>query len=47
MEDFHTEFWENGKLSNKDLDKHGNLMPAVISNYGKHEEWWLDGKRIK
>ena len=47
MEDFHTEFWENGKLSNKDLDKHGNLMPAVISNYGKHEEWWMDGKRIK
>lgn len=47
FEDFHTEYWEDGKLSNQELDAKGNLMPAVISDYGLHKEWWINGKRIK
>ena len=47
MEDFHTEYWENGKLSNTELNADGELMPAVISDYGRHQEWWANGKKIK
>lgn len=47
MEDFHTEYWENGVISNTRLDGNGNMMPAVISDYGTHLEYWINGKRIK
>lgn len=47
FEDFHTEYWENGLLSNKRTDAEGNLMPAVISDYGTYFEYWIDGKRVK
>ena len=47
MEDFHTEYWENGLLSNTKIDADGNQMPAVISDYGTHLEFWVNGKRIK
>ena len=47
MEDFHTEYWENGKLSNSEMNENGELMPAVISDYGHHLEWWSNGKKIK
>lgn len=47
MEDFHTEHWENGKISCRELNKNGELMAAVISDYGMHQEWWTDGKKLK
>lgn len=47
MEDFHTEHWENGKISCRELNKNGELMAAIISDYGMHQEWWTDGKKIK
>lgn len=47
MEDFHTEHWENGKISNRELNTSGELMPAVISDYGVHQEWWTNGNKIK
>ena len=46
FDDSHTEYWENGKLSNREQDIYGNLMPAVISQYGSIEEYWVDGKRV-
>ena len=45
--DTHTEYWENGKLSNKNRDYDGNLMPAIISNYGTEKEYWIDGQQIE
>lgn len=47
MEDFHTEHWEMGKLSNHEINQNGELMAAVISDYGMHQEWWTDGRKIK
>lgn len=47
MEDFHTEYWKNGVLHNSALDSDGNLLPAVISDYGTHREYWIEGKRVK
>ena len=47
MEDFHTEYWNMGKLSNKETNDDGEMMPAVISDYGTHREYWIDGKKIK
>ena len=46
FDDSHTEHWENGKLSNKQMDVFGNLYPAIISDYGKIEEFWVDGERV-
>lgn len=46
FDDSHTEYWTNGQISNKEMDIYGNLMPAIISQYGKVEEYWVDGKRI-
>jgi hypothetical protein len=46
FDDSHTEHWENGKLSNKQMDVFGNLYPAIISDYGKIEEFWIDGERV-
>ena len=47
MEDGHTEYWENGVLSNTQLDIEGNQMPAVFSDGGEIKEYWVNGKRIK
>lgn len=44
--DAHTEYWENGQISNKRKDKDGNPLPAVISNYGDIVEFWEEGNRI-
>lgn len=46
MEDTHTEYWTMGKLHNDSLNEEGEIMPAVISNYGEVEEYWKDGERI-
>lgn len=46
MEDSHTEYWENGVLSNEKHDDEGNLMPAVFADYGETREYWIGGKRI-
>lgn len=46
MDDGHTEFWTNGYLNNDNHDSEGNLMPAVITNYGTEEEFWINGKRL-
>lgn len=47
MEDAHTEYWEDGYLSNVEIDANGNQMPAVIADYGHIEEFWVHGERIK
>ena len=46
FDDSHTEHWENGKLSNKQMDVFGNLSPAIISAYGTLAEFWVAGERI-
>ena len=28
------------------MDVFGNLYPAIISDYGKIEEFWIDGERV-
>lgn len=47
MEDSHTEYWTNGYLDNTQRDKEGNLMPAVIADYGKKIEYWVNGKKTR
>lgn len=47
MEDNHTEYWDNGLLSNVELDENGNQMPAVYSDYGETQEYWVNGHRTK
>ncbi len=45
FEDTHTEYWQNGKLHREEYDSDGNLKPAVISDFGEHKEYWLNGIR--
>ena len=40
-DDAHCEFWKNGKLHNTQKDVDGNQMPAIISDYGDIEEYWV------
>lgn len=47
MEDGHTEYWENGVISNTQLDENGNQMPAIYTDFGETKEYWINGKRIK
>lgn len=39
--DCHIEYWRNGRLHR------GDYQPAVISDYGMAEEYWLNGERVK
>ena len=39
--DCHMEFWQHGRLHRADF------RPAVISDYGETEEYWLSGERVK
>lgn len=47
MSDTHTEYWTNGKIDNNRRDVNNELMPAVISDYGRIREYWINGTRIK
>lgn len=47
MSDSHSEYWENGYISNTMLDESGNQMPAIFANWGTEVEYWVAGKRIK
>jgi hypothetical protein len=47
MSDTHTEYWINGKISNIFRDVNGEIMPAIISNYGEIQEKWINGTRIE
>ena len=47
MDDGHVEYWKDGVLHNDEHDSEGNLMPAVIAEWGRVEEYWINGTRIK
>ncbi len=47
MDDGHIEYWTDGYLDNSEYDSEGNLLPAVIADYGTVEEYWQNGERIK
>lgn len=47
MDDSHTEYWTDGYLDNEARDINGELIPAVIADYGMTREYWSKGKRIK
>lgn len=45
--DTHTEYWERGIISCKELNFEGKPIPAIQSMWGRIREWWLDGKQLK
>lgn len=47
MDDGHMEYWTEGYLNNEKHDSEGNLMPAVIAEFGTIEEYWIHGTKLK
>ena len=45
FQDTHTEHYRNGVLHNDSVDAQGKLKPAIVSGYGAHCEYYVDGKR--
>jgi hypothetical protein len=47
FQDSHIEHYRNGLLHNDAKDNKGKLIPAIISNYAKNFEYFLNGNQIQ
>ena len=47
FQDCHIEHFLNGKLHNAARDPNGDLMPAIIADYGETKEYFYNGREVE